>query len=230
MDNCLSSIELIALRKGGGSLASRDHARRCRRCSALLGAVTPRVLERQAALFASLREETQPIQRLIENKMAAGKVVNKSPKEVPPVRSRTRTRTILLSQYLGEALGKEEWDLGSLAEQAQVPTSLLTAFCNDVFDLTHRSDTEAVAKVLTALGDDPEEIARGPLWESLLRTPGGMIEATGTTEMLAGSSFAGVSEASRESDLFRDQVEIDDSEPARKQAAELYLADVLAAL
>lgn len=231
MDHCLSSLELIELRTGGGSVASREHVQVCRRCSALLAASTPEAVERQAEFYASLRKETEAVQRLIEDKLVARKAVDLPPKEgVPAPRSRTRTRTVLLSQFLGEIFEKGEWDRGSLAERAQIPTSLLNAFCNDIFDLTQRSDTDAVAQVLTALADDPEEIARGPLWESLLRTPGGMIDATGTPEMLAGSSFAGISEASRESALFRDQVEIDDSDPARKQAAELYLADVLAAL
>lgn len=228
---CLSSLELIELRTGGGSVASREHVQMCRRCSALLAASTQEAVERQTELFASLRDETQAVQRLIEDKLAGRKAVDLPPKEgVPAPRSRTRTRTVLLSQFLGEIFEKGAWDRNSLAERAQIPTSLLDAFCNDIFDLTHRSDTDAVAQVLTAVADDPEEIARGPLWESLLGTPGGMIDASGTPEMLAGSSFAGVSEASRESALFRNQVDIDDSDPARKQAAELYLADVLAAL
>jgi hypothetical protein len=230
-DHCLSSLELIEFRAGTGPVASQEHVRTCLRCSALFATLAPGAEERYEKLFATLGEEAQSMRRMIEDRLASGAPTNAPRNEAALVRrSGTRTRTVLLSQFLREALEKEEWDLGSLAERVQVSTSLLTAFCDDVFDLTHRSDVDAIAQVLTILAEDPEEVARGPLWESLLRVPGGMIKATGSTEMLAGSSFAGVSEESRESDLFRDQVKVDRSEPARRQAAELYLDDVLAAL
>lgn len=206
----------------------REHVRSCTRCSALLAAMPPAVEEHYDELHGALESEAPSLQLMIEKELSEGKQAE--PSRAPTRRSGTRTRTVLLSQYLSETIEAQNWDLNSLAERAQIPTSLLSGFCKDVFDLAHRRDTDAVAHVLAILSDEPEEVARGPLWHSLLLTSEGMIQANGPPEMLAGSSFAGVSDASREADLFRDQFEVDCSEPARRQAAELYLGDVLAAL
>lgn len=227
-DPCLSSLELIQLRRGVGEPLLREHVRSCTRCSALLAALSPAAEEHYDELLDSLERVAPSLQLMIEKELLEAKQT--TPSRAPTRRSGTRTRTVLLSQYLSEAIEAQDWDLNSLAERAQIPTSLLSGFCSDVFDLAHRRDTDAVANVLAILSDEPEEVARGPLWNSLLLTSEGMIQASGSPEMLAGSSFAGVSDTSREADLFRDQFEVDRSEPARRQAAELYLGDVLAAL
>ena len=227
-DLCLSSLELIELRSGGGTDETREHVRVCVRCSALLAALPTDVERRHTELLTPLDEGLATLRQTITSQM---KTVEPAPEgKAPPRRPATRTRTLLLSQYLKETIDERDWDLPSLAERAHVSTSELNAICHDTLDVVHRRDTDVVAKVLTILSEDPESIARGPLWESLLQSAGGLLRAGPGHEMVAGSSFAGVSEASREADLFRDRLEVDTSEKARRQAAELYLNDVLAAL
>lgn len=227
-DHCLSSLKLIQLRRGVGDPLVREHVRSCTRCSALLAALPATVEEHYKELLGALERETPSLQLKIEKDLSKAKQAQASPPSAR--RSATRTRTVLLGQYLSETIEAQDWDLSSLAERVQIPTSLLSGFCKNVFDLAHRRDTDALAHVLAILSDEPEEVARGPLWQSLLMASEGMMKASGSPEMLAGSSFAGVSDSSREADLFRDQFDVDRSEQARRQAAELYLGDVLAAL
>jgi hypothetical protein len=227
-DLCLSSLELIGLRSEAGSPQSRAHVRSCARCSALLAALPADAEHRYAELLTSLDGGTAALQQTIAAQI--GRAEQQSPEQVPKRRAATRTRTLLLSDYLSEAIEGQDWDLSSLAERAHVSASQLSAICHDTLDLIHRRDTDVVAKVLSILSEDPESVARGPLWQSLLLSSGGLLKGGESRAMLAGSSFAGVSDASREADLFRDQYEVDTSERARREAAELYLSDVLAAL
>lgn len=228
-DLCLSSLELIEMLSGGGSEETRKHARVCVRCSALLAALPIDSERRHEELLASLDRNLATLRQTIDSRLQATEP-SQPGQATPPRRPATRTRTLLLSQYLSEAIEEQDWDLTSLAERAHVSTSDLKAICHDTLDLIRRRDTDVVAKVLTILSEDPESVARGPLWQSLLQNAGGLLRAGPGPEILAGSSFAGVSEASREADLHRDRLEVDTSEKARHQAAELYLSDVLAAL
>lgn len=227
-DLCLSSFELLELRSSGGTDETRAHVRACVRCAALIAAVPPDAERRRAELLTSLDEGVGALKRRIASQKQAFEPSPQS--RASRGRSATRTRTLLLSQYLCEAIDEQDWDLTSLAERAHTSTSQLDAIFHDTLDLVHRRDTDVVAKVLSILSEDPESVARGPLWQSLLQSVGGLLRAGPGPEMLAGSSFAGVSEASREADLYRDRLEVDTSETARRQAAELYLSDVLAAL
>lgn len=228
---CLASLELLALRSEPTQEGHRDHLRCCPRCLALSELLPATVEGDYVELLGALTADDDGLVREAQAKLTAKSqaAAERSRHERRGVRS--RTRVVLFGEFLREAIEEGDWDEVSLAERAQITGTQLTAFLDDRFDLRFRRDTGALASVLSLITDDPETVARGPLCASLLRGEGGLLRASeGGTEMLAASSFAGVSKEQREMDLWRDQVEVDESDAGRRQAAELYVEDVLAAL
>jgi hypothetical protein len=225
--NCMSSLELIALRSDPDNVELREHLEGCERCAALLVLLPDDSEARFESLLGALNTRLPEIRALLPEKPSAAAGLERNGH-----RAVTRTRVVLFGAYLQEALEGSEWDQVSLAEKADVSSAQLKKFLEDQFDLVHRRDAEMVASVIRAISSDPEEVIRGPLFESLLLCPGGMAKATGSGEQtfIAASSFADVGEEQRNEEIQRDFIEVDESPAAQTQAVDLYVADVLAAI
>ena len=148
-----------------------------------------------------------------------------------PVASRTVTRTLTFGQYLGEVLDGPDWDVGTLAEKADIGRNEINCFLRDRLDVEFRRDAEAVGRILHLVAaSDAEDIAQGPLAITASLCSRGLITAEGLTAPRAASSFASLDEEARIEDLHRDEMSLDDSAEAVEQAAQLYVAEVLTVL
>jgi hypothetical protein len=225
--HCISSLELIALRSAPDDAELREHLGECERCTALLALLPEDCEARFESSLAALNLRIPEIRAALGEKPATAASPRRN-----GARAMTRTRVVLFGAYLQEALEGTEWDEVSLAEKADVSSSQLGKFLKDRFDLIHRRDAEMVASVIRTISTDPEEVVRGPLFQSLRLCPGGMVEASDSAEQtfIAASSFAGVDEERRDEEIQRDFMEVDESPAAQTQAVDLYLADVLAAI
>lgn len=225
--HCLSSLELIALRGATADAELREHLEECERCAALLALLPDDCEARFESSLAALNSSISELRAVLGEQPAHAMSPEKN-----EARAMTRTRVVLFGAYLQRALEGAAWDEVSLAEKADVSSSQLDKFLKDRFDLTHRRDAEMVASVIKTISTDPEEVVRGPLFQSLRLCPGGIVEATDAAEQtfIAASSFAGVEEEQRDEEIQRDFVEVDESPGARSHAVDLYLADVLAAI
>lgn len=149
--------------------------------------------------------------------------------------TRTRTRTTMnFGDWLTSRFDEEGWDEVSLAEKADMTSNEVRSLIAGKFDLDYRRDTDRVATVLRLLAPEQgeiEDVVYGPLKISLELCQGGLVHAEeGREEPIAASSFAIVDDDQRDDDLYSGMTAVDDSAEAHKQAVELYIQDVLAAI
>lgn len=132
-----------------------------------------------------------------------------------------------LGRVLQEVLAGGTWDEPTLLEATGISGTVLRSIMRDSLDVVHRSDVEAVARVVTAIGlDDPLAHARATLEAG----EGGLAIPPKSAARLAARSYADVGEDARRRDLLRGREKIDKSPGAHKKAIETYLRELEAEL